>query len=99
MPLTYSKLVRTLFLVLFTVSAVISFLHFHTNAISIAILSLVGFVAFDVVCYLRKRLEPVIIQTHPDMDKLIAKQEALESKFASVSNDIGLAKIGAAFRI
>ena len=98
MPLSYSKLVRTLYLVLFTASSIISFTHYHTNAVIIAGLCLVGFISFDIVCYLRKKLEPAVIIVDPKIDNLIAKQEALEAKFNTVANDIGLAKIGAAFR-
>ena len=99
MPLTYSKLVRALYLVLFTIAAILSFINFHTNAVIIAGLCLVGFIAFDIICYFRKKLEPVgIPDINPELEKLMAKQDAMEAKFNTIANDAGLAKLAAAFR-
>jgi len=99
MRLTYGNIVRSLYLVLFTTASIVSFLNFHTNAVVVAGLSLVGFISFDIICYLRKKLEPAaIIDINPELKKLTDKQEALEAKFNTVANDIGLAKIGATFR-
>lgn len=99
MPLSYPKLVKGIFLLSFVSSSVVSCLQFHTNAIQIAGLSLVGFIAFDVVCFLRDKSKPAPApDMSPELEKIKARQEELEVKFNTVANDISLAKVGAAFR-
>ena len=99
MRLTYGNIVRTLYLVLFTISALMAITHYHTNAVSIAALCLAGFIAFDIICYLRKKLEPAVIpDINPEIAKLVAKQDAMEAKFNTIANDAGLTKLAAAFR-
>lgn len=99
MFLTYGNIVRTLYLALFAAASILSFLNYHTNAVVIAGLSLLGFIAFDIICYFRKKIEPIkAIESTPEVQELRAKQDALEAKFNTVASDIGLAKISAAMR-
>lgn len=97
MRLTYGNLVRSLYLILFTASAIISFLNYHTNAIIIAVLCLIGFIAFDIICYLKDKNKPSP-SINPELEKLIERQTELESKFNTVANDAGLAKLASSFR-
>ena len=97
MRLTYGNLVRGIYLVLFIISSTHSIIHYHTNAVVISILCLIGFIAFDLICILKDKYKPAD-PINPDLDKLLQRQLELETKFNTVSNDIGLAKIGAAYR-
>ena len=96
MPITYGKIVRALYLVLFTASSIISFFNFHTNAVTVAGLSLVGFIAFDVICQLKK---PTPAPDHSAAVKeLQDKLNRMDEEFKSIKGDIGVAKIGAVIR-
>ena len=95
MKLTHGKLTRALYLILFTASAITSLFQFHTNAVKIAGLSLLGFIVFDIVCFLRDKAKQSELQSlKPEVDKLVARNAELEAKFNTVVNDAGLAKIG-----
>jgi len=99
MPLSYPKVVRGVFLSAFSLSSIMACTHYHTNSVSIAGLSLLGFIAFDIVCYLRKKAEPIpVVDINPEIAKLVAKHDAMEAKFNTIANDAGLTKLAAAFR-
>lgn len=97
MRLSHGKVVRSLYLVLFTASAIISFIQYHTNATIIAILCLIGYIAFDIICLLKDKQKP-IPTSNPELEKLIERQNELEVKFNTVANDAGLAKLASSFR-
>ena len=98
MPLSYPKVVRGVFLSAFSLSSIMACTHYHTNSVSIAGLSLAGFISFEVLGFLRKKILPVPADLSPEIAKLIAKQEAMETKFNTIANDAGLTKLAAAFR-
>ena len=97
MRLSHGKVVRSLYLVLFTASAIISFTKYHTNATTIAILSLIGYIAFDIICFLKDKYKPSP-SINPELEKLIQKQAELEAKFNTVANESGMAKLAASYR-
>lgn len=97
MRLSHGKVVRSLYLVLFTASSIISFIKYHTNAPIIAILCLIGYIAFDIVCLFKDKQKSTPIP-NPELEKLIERQNELEIKFNTVANDAGLAKLASSFR-
>jgi hypothetical protein len=97
MRLSHGKVVRSLYLVLFTISSIISFTKYHTNATTIAILCLIGYIAFDIICLFKDKQKPAPSIT-PELEKLIERQSELEVKFNTVANDAGLAKLASSFR-
>jgi hypothetical protein len=99
MRLTYGNIVRVVYLVLFIISSIVALAHYHTNAVIISALCLVGFIAFDIICYFRKKIEPVIIpDINPELKRLLEKQEAMETKFNTIASEAGLAKLASTFR-
>jgi hypothetical protein len=98
MKLTYGKFVQALYLVLFAVSSILSLFQFHTNAVKIAGLSLLGFIVFDILCYFRKKIPAVPRDLAPELERVAAKNAELEAKMNLIVNDIGLAKISATIR-
>ncbi len=97
MSLSYPKVVRGLYLLLLTVSSVISFTKYHTNAVAIAVLSLVGFIAFDVMCYLRDK-NPPMKDLAPELAKLKEAQDKLNTDVNDIKNDHSIAALASTFR-
>lgn len=95
MRLTYGKFVRSLYLLLFTVSSIVCFFKYHTNAGLIAILSLIGFIAFDIICQLKKK-------DVPDFSKEIAElkeqNSQLNKDFQDIKANISIGAMAAAIK-
>jgi hypothetical protein len=97
MRLSHGKVVRCLYLILFTASSIVSFIKYHTHAPTIALLCLIGYIAFDIICFLKDKSKPVP-SINPELQKIIERQNELEVKFNTVANDAGLAKLASSFR-
>lgn len=94
MSLSYQKLVKGAYLLLFVSSSVAS--YFHPHAILAAGLSLTGLIAHDVVCYLKDKTK--VKDFGPEMDKIVASQEELIQKVADIRNDASIGKLAETFR-
>lgn len=92
----YHKLQRAVCLVLFAVSSVLSFFQYHTNAVHIAALSLVGVIAYDVVCYFKGQLQ--VKDTSADVEILKASVLEVTSQMKDIRNDASIGKLAEAFK-
>jgi hypothetical protein len=92
----YHKLQRLVCLVLFAVSSVLSFFQYHTNAVHIAAISLIGVIAYDVVCYFKGQLQ---VKDHgADITRVEAAQEELIKKVQEIRDDSSIGKLAEAFK-
>lgn len=97
MPLTYSKLVKGTYLLLLLISSVISFRTYHTNAVIIAVLSLVGFIAFDIVCFLRDK-NPPMKDLAPQLKEMKEAHDLLAADLKDIKNDHSIAHLASTFK-
>lgn len=92
----YHKLHRGACLSLFVISSVYSLFHYHTNAVAIAGLSLIGVIAYDVVCYFKDKSKQ--IDYSADIASIKASQEDLATKVGDIRNDASIGKLAEAFK-
>lgn len=92
MKLTYGNLVRGSFLLLFLISSIQCLAKPGEQSGLIAILSLIGFVCFDVVCNFKR---PKYKDFSNEIQQLEDKNKQLEEQFQQIKGDISIVKIGA----
>jgi hypothetical protein len=97
MPITYSKLVKGIYLLLLTSSAVLSFIKPNPQTGLIAILSIVGFIAFDTICYLRDK-NPPMKDLAPELQELREAHAALATALGEIKNDHSIAHLASTFK-
>lgn len=92
----YHKLQRGACLALFVVSSVISCYQYHTNAVIIAGLSLIGVIAYDIVCYLKDKNAPKDFTAQ--VKELQEKLEVTSQHVKEMKDDVSVAKLANSFR-
>lgn len=98
--LSYGKVVRASFLLLFLISSLLCLFKPGSQSGLIAGLSLIAFIAFDVVCFLSKtkQINKEWIEKIDTLQKyseeLQKEQDRLDSEFRAVKDDLSVAKIG-----
>lgn len=92
----YHILQRSACLALFVTSSIISFFNYHTNAVVIAGLSLIGVISCDIVCYLKDKTK--VKDFTPEIENIQALQEDLIQKVADIRNDASIGKLAETFR-
>lgn len=90
----YHKLQRAACLSLFVISSLASYIKPHL--VPIAALSLIGVIAYDIVCYFKGQLQ--IKDNSVDMAKMAVIQEELVAKVADIRNDASIGKLAETFR-
>jgi hypothetical protein len=90
----FHKLQRGVCLALFLSSSIVS--YFNPHMILIAGLSLIGVVAYDVVCYLKEKSKPK--DFGPEMEDLRGKLEQTVLHVQEMKNDVSVAKLSNSFR-
>ena len=93
---SFHKLQRGSCLALFVISSIYSILHYHTNAVSIAALSLLGVIAYDIVCFLKQKTE--VKDFGPDILQVKAENAAVLEKLQDIRNDASIGKLAETFR-
>lgn len=93
---SFHKLQRAACLSLFVASSIISFIQYHTNAVIIAGLSLIGIIAYDIVCYFKGQLQ--IKDYSGRIDAMEASQQDLIDKVSDIRNDASIGKLAETFR-
>lgn len=91
--LSYGKVVRASFLLLFLISSLLCLFKPGAQSGLIAGLSLIAFVAFDVVCALKR---PKVKDQTEDIEALRKEYQELHVQFKSIKDDLSVAKIGTA---
>lgn len=92
----FHKLQRGICLALFVASSITSCIYYHTNAVTIAGLSLIGIVAHDVVCYFRDKSAPN--DYGPEIEKLREENVQVLEKLQDIRNDASIGKLAETFR-
>lgn len=101
MSLTPGNLTKGLYLFLFTLSSTVSLFKPSPQSAIIAVLSLIGFIAFDVVCQLkRKELKdsPEILELKAENKKLADEIDYIGNQFNVIKDNISIGSVAAAFR-
>lgn len=92
----FHKIQRAACLSLFVISSVCSLVNYHTNTVSIAALSLVGVIAYDVVCYFKGQLQ--VKDNSADVELLKASVVEVSSQMQDIRNDASIGKLAEAFK-
>lgn len=92
----FHKLQRGVCLSLFLVSSIISFTNYHTNAVIIAGLSLLGVISYDVVCFLKDKT--AIKDFSSDIEQLKASHVELAGQLQDIRNDASIGKLASTFQ-
>lgn len=92
----YHKIQRGICLALFAASSILSCIQYHTNAVVIAGLSLVGVIAYDVVCYFKDVTK--VKDFSEDIARVEASQIDLIAKVSDIRNDATIGKLAETFR-
>ena len=87
MNLTYGKLVRASFLLLFLISTITCLVKPGAQSGLVAILSLIAFVAFDVVCALKR---PAYKDFTADMEAIQKRNTELEKQFKEIKDELSV---------
>lgn len=85
--LSYGKVVRASFLLLFILSCLICLFNPGAQTSTVAILSLIAFVCFDVVCLIKGSLKNT---TNEDVSKLKEDNEKLKKDFQYLKDELTL---------
>jgi len=93
--LTYGKAVRASFLLLFIISIIMCLFSPGLQTGLAAILSLVAFVSFDVMCFFHKKTN--IVDHSEDIAALKNRNAKLEQEFQAIKDEASIANIGIAF--
>ena len=93
---SFHKLQRGSCLALFVIASVYSILHYHTNAVSIAALSLLGVIAYDVVCFFKQKAE--VKDFGPEIEKLRADNVEVLTKLKDIRDDASIGKLAETFK-
>lgn len=95
MRLTHGNLVKAMYLVLFLLSSLLCLFKPSTHSGLVAILSLVGFIAFDVICQIKGK-------SVPDLSKEVASLEAqnakIEKDFQVIKDNISTVSAAGLFK-
>ena len=89
--LSYGKVVRASFLLLFLISSILCLTIPGEQSGLIAILSLIAFIAFDVTCAFKR---PKIKDQTEDIEQLRKEYNELHEQFKIIKDDLSVAKIG-----
>lgn len=95
MLLTQRNLVRALFLILFIVSSIISLKTSNSHSSFIALLSLSGFILFEVI---ESSKRPEYKDFTGDMESLNLRIQQMEKLAQEIKSDHSAVKLSAAFR-
>jgi len=90
----FHKLQRGIYLALFASSAAYSFYNPHVT--KTVALSLIGLIAYDIVCYFKGKSE--VRDFSPELEMLKAQQAENAQHIKEMKNDVGAAKLAATFR-
>lgn len=93
--LSYGKSVRVIFLLLFIISTIKCLFSPGCQTGLAAILSLIAFVSFDIVCFFYKKT--TVVDYSSDIAALKNRNEKLEQQFKEIKDEASIANIGAAF--
>ena len=92
----YHKLQRGVCLALFLTSSILSCIQFHTNAVIIAGLSLIGIIAYDIVCFFKEKHK--FVDYGADIEQIKASQVELSGQVKDIRNDSSIGKLAETFK-
>lgn len=92
----FHKLQRGACLSLFVISSLYSIVTYHTNAVSIAALALIGIIAYDVVCFFKQKND--VKDYGPEIEKVKAENVAILEKLQEIRNDASIGKLAETFK-
>ena len=90
----FHKLQRGACLALFVTTSIAS--YFKPHLISVAGLSLIGVIAYDIICYLRVKSAPK--DFGPDIEVMKEQHAATYQMIKEMKDDVGVAKLANSFR-
>lgn len=90
----YHKLQRAVCLALFSLASVAT--YFKPHLASIAALSLIGVIAYDIVCYFKGQLQ--IKDNSSDVELLKASHVELAQQVQDIRNDASIGKLASTFK-
>lgn len=92
--LSYGKVVRGSFFLLFVISILKCLFSPDVQTVSAGILSLIAFVSFDVVCAFKR---PKFKDFSEEINELKNRNEKLEQQFKEIKEEASIANVGAVF--
>lgn len=94
MSLNYEKVVKGLTLLLFSISSIISFIKPNSQVGLIAVLSIVGFISFELI----QSLKNIKQHDSEELKKVKVTVSAIEKELSDIKSDHSLAHLAATFK-